>query len=466
MNARHTPAVFFILIFLFTAILAFPAPARAFDDVPQGAWYYEAVRYAAAGGVMNGVGENSFAPDGYVDRAMFVTMLYRLEGKPETAASCPFGDVAPGGWYEAGVTWAAANGIVSGYSDLSFRPGDRMSREQMAAVCYRYARYKGYDVSAKADLSSFADAAGAHDWAEDALGWSVAAGLMGGVGGNALAPQGPSTRAQAAAVLMRFEENIILQQAETVSLPVLTYHDVGSAASDMVITPKMLEKHFAALKRAGYHAILPSELRDYVYQGAPLPKKPLLITFDDGYLSNAKLALPLLKKYDLKAAVFIIGVSFGADTYKDTGIAISPHFGAAEAAKMLASSRVEFGSHTFDLHQWAPYEEGPEVRENLKKLPGDTRDKYMALVREDARRFAAFYAEAIGGSTDFFAYPSGVMTEEAAAVLREEGYTVTFGSERGVNTVVRGLPRSLTGLRRFSVSGDMTASRLLEMIGR
>lgn len=466
MNARHTPAVFFILIFLFTAILAFPAPARAFDDVAPGDWYYEAVRYADSSGLMNGVGNNRFDPGGYVSRAMFVTMLYRLEGQPETAASCPFGDVAAGAWYEKSVTWASYNGIVSGYSDLSFCPGDRMSREQMAAVCWRFARYRGYDVSRSADCSRFSDADSIHGWAGDALGWCVEAGLMGGTGGNALAPQGPSTRAQAAAVLMRFEENVILPEAPAVTIPVLTYHDVGQAASDMVITPRQLEKHFSALKRAGYQAILPSELRDFVYRGAPLPEKPLLITFDDGYLSNAALALPLLKKYDLKAAVFIIGVSFGADTYKDTGIAISPHFGTKEAARMLESSRVEFGSHTFDLHQWAPYEEGPEVRENLKKLPGDTREKYMALVREDARRFAGFYAESIGGSTDFFAYPSGVMTEEAAAVLREEGYTVTFCSERGVNTVVQGLPRSLTGLRRFTVPGTMPASRLLEMIGR
>lgn len=464
MRTRSLTALFFTL--LLAAVFAFPAPARAFVDVPQGAWYYEAVRYADSGGVMNGVGKDRFDPGGYMSRAMFVTMLYRLDGAQEVPASCPFGDVAPGSWYEKSVTWAAASGIVSGCSDFSFCPDDRLSREQMAAVCYRFAQYRGYDVSKTADFSSFSDAAQVHYWAKDALGWGFAAGLINGVSGGALDPQGPSTRAQAAAVLMRFEENIILQQAETVSLPVLTYHDVGQAASDMVITPRMLEKHFSALKRAGYQAILPSQLRDFVYRGAPLPEKPLLITFDDGYLSNAALAFPLLKKYDLKAAFFIIGVSFGASTYKDTGIAISPHFGAKEAARMLESSRVEFGSHTFDMHQWAPYEEGPEVRESLKKLPGDTAEKYIAAVREDARRFAGFYAEAIGGSTDFFAYPSGVMTEEAAAVLREEGYTMTFCSQRGVNTVVRGLPRSLTGLKRFTVSGDMTASQLLELIGQ
>lgn len=464
MNKKHTSALFFILLFL--TLFACPARAGAFDDVPEGAWYRDAAQYAEDGGLMNGVGQNRFDPGGYVDRAMFVTMLHRLAGRPETAASCPFADVAPGAWYEKSVTWAAASGVVSGYSDLSFRPAERMSREQMAAVCYRFAQYRGYDVSICANCSSYHDADKIHGWAEDALGWSVAAGLLKGVGGGALAPRGPSTRAQAAAVLMRFEENVILQQAETVTLTVLTYHDVGQSASDMVITPQMLEKHFVALKKAGYHTILPSELRDYVYHGAPLPQKPLLITFDDGYLSNATVAYPLLKKYDLKAAIFIIGVSFGADTYKDTGIAISPHFGAKEAAKMRASSRVEFGSHTFDLHQWTPYEEGPEVRENLKKLPTDTDEKYIAVLREDAERFAEFYAEAIGGSTDFFAYPNGVVTKEAAAVLREAGYSVTFASERGVNTIVQGLPRSLTCLKRFNVSGDMTASQLLALIGQ
>ena len=468
MKARLVAAVFFTISVL--ALLAFPLCAYGadapFDDVKTGTWYYDAAQYAQANGFMNGVGKNSFDPNGYVDRAMFVTMLYRMDGAAKLSAGCPFSDVAPGQWYEESVTWAAANGIVNGESGARFCPSDKISREQMAAICYRYAQYKGYDVSNKEDFSSYTDAGEVENWAKGAMAWSRAAGLINGVGGHALDPQGLSTRAQAAAMLMRFEKNITLQQADTVTLPVLTYHDVAQGASETVISPQLLETHFAALREAGYHTILPSELRNYVYHGASLPSKPLLITFDDGYLSNATVAYPLLKKYDLKAAFFIIGVTFGASTYKDTGKTIVPHFGAEEAAALLDSGRVELGSHTFDLHQWRPYETGPEVRENVKRLPSDTDAKYLTVLRDDARRFADLYRAATGETTDIFSYPRGAVTEEAAAVLREAGYSMTFCSERGVNTIVRGLPRCLTGLRRYNVDGDMTADDVLDLIGR
>ena len=468
MTFRQASALFFIAALL--ALLVFPVCAcgadAPFDDVKAGAWYYDAAQYAKDNGFMKGVGKNSFDPEGYVDRAMFVTMLYRMDGAAKVSAGCPFSDVAPGSWYEESVAWAAANGIVNGAAASRFCPSDRISREETAAICYRYAQYKGYDVSKKEDFSSFKDAGQVQDWAKDAIAWSRAAGLINGVGGNALAPRGLSTRAQAAAMLMRFEKNVTLQQADTVALPVLTYHDVAQGASETVISPQLLETHLAALRKAGYHTILPSELRDYVHHGASLPEKPLLITFDDGYLSNATVAYPLLKKYNMKAAFFIIGVTFGSSTYKDTGKAIVPHFGAKEAAALLDSGRVELGSHTFDLHQWRPYEKGPEVRENVKRLPSDTDAKYLTVLRDDARRFADLYRAATGETTDIFSYPRGAVTEEAAAVLREAGYSMTFCSERGVNTIVRGLPRCLTGLRRYNVDGDMTADDVLDLIGR
>lgn len=465
---RKIRAIAGCIALLLLTVLCLPVCASAaevpFRDVPQDAWFCEAAQYARDNGIIKGVGRDLFDPEGDVNRAMFVTMLFRMDGAPKTWAACPFRDVATGAWYEESVTWASANEIVSGVSAAAFSPMDRINREQMAAILYRYAQYKGYDVSPKAALSSFADAAAVHGWAEDAMAWSCAAGLISGVGDGLLDPEGRSTRAQAAAVLMRFEKNVTLQQAETVAVPILTYHNVAQGASDTVISRQMLEKHFAALREAGYHTVFPSELRDFVFNGAPLPEKPLVITFDDGYLSNATEAFPLLEKYDMKAAFFIIGVSFGASTYKDTGKAIIPHFGAEEAARMRDSGHVEIGSHTYDLHQSRFLEQGPEVRENLRKLPTDTDEKYVAVVRNDTRRFADFYRTAVGGEADVFSYPRGAVTDEAAAVLREEGFTVTLTSERGVNTVVRGLPRSLIGMKRFNVSGELTASQLLELI--
>ncbi|MBR2784042.1 MAG: S-layer homology domain-containing protein [Firmicutes bacterium] len=208
-------------VFMLLALL--PASALgagiAFNDVNVGDWYYDAVQYVSENGLMTGVGGDKFAPADDVTRGMIVTILYRMEGSPEVSGTCPFGDVAAGIWYEKGVTWAAANGIVNGYSADAFGPDDSISREQMAAIFYRYAGYKEYDVSKKADLSVFADAEKVSDWAADAMSWCNAVGLINGVGGNTLAPEDTSTRAQLAAILMRFEKNVAGESDEPKPTP-------------------------------------------------------------------------------------------------------------------------------------------------------------------------------------------------------------------------------------------------------
>lgn len=212
MNRKNGKKAALTLLLCFVLLLGLLCPAALgadeYWDVWSDDWFCEAVRYVSDNGLMTGVGGDCFDPQGSVTRAMIVTVVYRMEGSPYVAASCPFEDVAAGSWYEKAVTWAASAGVVSGYSETVFGPTAPISREQLAAVFYRYADYKGYDVSDTADISAFADADQVHDWAADALSWANAAGLINGMGENRLAPQGRSTRAQAAAILMRFELNV------------------------------------------------------------------------------------------------------------------------------------------------------------------------------------------------------------------------------------------------------------------
>ena len=175
-----------------------------FTDVNSGDWFYSAVKFVYENGLMDGVGNNLFAPNATLNRAMAVTILYRLEGAPAVTTDAGFNDVAAGTWYTDAVNWAAANNIVNGVEGNNFDPTGSLTREQMATVLYRYAQYKGADVSASGDLSGFVDSANVSSWAADAVKWAVGSGLVNGVEGNALAPQGTSTRAQAATVLMRF----------------------------------------------------------------------------------------------------------------------------------------------------------------------------------------------------------------------------------------------------------------------
>mgnify|MGYP000794982012 FL=1 len=183
-------------------------PTLPFTDVKTGDWFYEAVQYVYDKGMMTGVSADRFAPASTTTRGMIVTILYRLENEPAVSGGSAFTDVENGAWYADAVAWAAANDIVNGTSATTFAPNSPITREQMAAILYRYAAYKGYDVSQKADLSGYTDAASISGYAKDALAWANAQKLITGVTDTTLNPQGSATRAQVATILMRFCESI------------------------------------------------------------------------------------------------------------------------------------------------------------------------------------------------------------------------------------------------------------------
>lgn len=172
-----------------------------YADVAANQWFYAAVQYVSENNLMNGVAENAFGPDIHTTRGMLVTILHRMEGEPQ-AGEHSFTDVAEDKYYADAVAWAAENDIVNGYSDTVFAPEKAMSREEMAVVLYRYAQYKGWDVSAQGDLSRYADSESVSAWSTEAMTWAVGAKVMDGMDGR-LAPQGDALRSQTATVLMR-----------------------------------------------------------------------------------------------------------------------------------------------------------------------------------------------------------------------------------------------------------------------
>ena len=187
-----------------TVTVTFAEAPLPFPDVTEGDWFYDAVRCAYENSLMDGVGDNLFAPNSETTRAQLVTILYRLAGEPEPGGDSGFADVAAGTWYTDAVAWAAENGIVNGTTDTTFAPGDDITREQLAVILYRYAACQGYDVSQRADLSGFGDAESISGYAQEALSWAHAQGLVLGFEDGSLRPQGTASRAQIAAVLMRF----------------------------------------------------------------------------------------------------------------------------------------------------------------------------------------------------------------------------------------------------------------------
>lgn len=178
-----------------------------FNDVSANDWFASAVDYVTGKGMMNGTADNTFSPKANTTRGMIVTVLYRLENQPSTSAAS-FTDVASGAYYANAVAWANANGIVSGYGSGKFGPNDKVTREQLAAILYRYAQYKKYDVSGANSLDGYTDAQSVSSYAVPALQWANAAGVVTGKSGSKLDPKGNATRAEVAAMLMRFCENV------------------------------------------------------------------------------------------------------------------------------------------------------------------------------------------------------------------------------------------------------------------
>lgn len=178
-----------------------------FNDVSANDWFASAVDYVTGKGMMNGTADNTFSPKAHTTRGMVVTVLYRLENQPSTSAAS-FTDVASGAYYANAVAWANANGIVSGYGSGKFGPNDKVTREQLAAILYRYAQYKKYDVSGAKSLDGYTDAQSVSSYAVPALQWANAAGIVTGKSGSKLDPKGNATRAEVAAMLMRFCENV------------------------------------------------------------------------------------------------------------------------------------------------------------------------------------------------------------------------------------------------------------------
>ncbi len=183
-----------------------------FEDVTSGTWYEGAVRYAYLHDIMEGMSATSFQPNGTLSRAMAVQIFYNLEGQPDISGEnlgYPYEDVNAQAWYGNAVYWARLTGVATGYGDGTFQPTDSITRQEFAQMLYNYAKYKGYDLSAEGDLSQFPDSGSVADWAETAMTWANGNQLINGHDNGTLEPGGTTTRAQAASILMRFDQNVV-----------------------------------------------------------------------------------------------------------------------------------------------------------------------------------------------------------------------------------------------------------------
>jgi hypothetical protein len=180
-----------------------------FTDVHKTEYWYNSIYYVYANGLFAGTSKTSFTPDGNMTRGMLVTVLYRLEGTPEVTSQNVFTDVPDNSWYKDAVIWASENNIVSGYGNGCFGPNDPVLREQIAAILYRYAKFKGYSAASAAELDGYSDAKDIDEWALSAMEWAYAEGLIAGTSATTLSPVDNASRGQVATILLRFIEKMM-----------------------------------------------------------------------------------------------------------------------------------------------------------------------------------------------------------------------------------------------------------------
>jgi len=252
-------------------------------------------------------------------------------------------------------------------------------------------------------------------------------------------------------------------QAEGVSVqvPILLYHHI----SEDTLTQEQFQTEMQLLKDGGYHTVSFDQIFDFVEKGTPLPEKPVCLTFDDGYLSNYEIAYPLLKEYGMKATFFAIGATVGnTEHYKDTEFPITPHYSYEQAKEMSDSGLVSIQSHTFDMHQWAPYEPGDRVRNNILRWKDETEEEYTEALTADFSKSREELEAATGKPVNVLAYPGGQFDALSESVLRSLGVKATLTIQPGKAKLTEGEPECLYLMNRFYVQPDTTEEAFLEWI--
>ena len=249
----------------------------------------------------------------------------------------------------------------------------------------------------------------------------------------------------------------------TKELPILMYHNITEeGGKSSVISASRFSEHMNALFESGYSAVSLEQVRNYVILGHELPERSVLITFDDGYLSNYTHAFPILRELGFNAAFFAIGVTFGKDDmyYKDTDYPLTPHFNNAEAIEMVQSGLISIQSHSFDMHHLIDYDD--PYRSGILMMDGEGEQEYIEALKNDHAMMRDLLKDI--GEIYAFAYPYGRISPISSILLNELGIQMTFSTNPGINTLIKGLPQSLLELKRFDMDDSISSEDLIGLI--
>ena len=252
-----------------------------------------------------------------------------------------------------------------------------------------------------------------------------------------------------------------LMEPPGIDLPVLMYHHIADVGDSVVtVSAELFKKQLDYLDENGYETVSFDEIIAYANgEDVDIPEKPVAIVFDDGYESNYLIAYPELKARGDKATICLIGSCVGKDTYKDTGVPMLPYFSWDQAREMRDSETIALGSHTYDMHQYAPLETG-RVRAGVVPFDDESKRDFVAAIREDYTKMSELFRENLGQNIEIFAYPNGQYSELSERVIESMGAKVTLTTRVGMNRIRRGDPKSLYLLRRYSINDSTDVETL------
>ena len=246
-------------------------------------------------------------------------------------------------------------------------------------------------------------------------------------------------------------------------IPILLYHDIQvSGEGDSIIARNVFLSHLDAIQEAGYETITFQQVIDFVNHGGSIPEKPILITFDDGYLSNYEIAWPALQQRGMVGTIFVVGCSVGKDTYKNTGVPIIPHFTYRQAREMIDSGVMSIQSHTYDLHQYRPLE--PDGgREGVLPKQGEPTEVYRQALKADLQLSRDILQKNTESAIQVLAYPYGLYTTDSEFISTQLGFSITLTTQAEPAVLRRSDPGCLRLMGRYSVD-DCAPEELLELI--
>lgn len=249
---------------------------------------------------------------------------------------------------------------------------------------------------------------------------------------------------------------------EQVSIPILVYHHIDDdpfEPNSLITPPDKFRSDMQAVKDAGYHAVFVTDLIDYVDGKKELPEKPVVITLDDGYLSNYEYAYPVLKELGLKATISIIGWSVGRNEHRIPGKQFYPHFTWEQAKEMVDSGVIDIQSHSMDMHESA--QDDPAVRVGVLQKEGETNGDYSRAFQQDLDELAEEIESRLGNKVNVFTYPMGYYSHLSEQLLKDMGYRATLSTKSGISVITKGDPSSLFALKRINGSPEVPSDVLI-----